>query len=194
MSRVRRVVNGIEATMLTDLTTEKVDQYLRELAEEEKFGHRTYNHYVQAADEFCRWLVETKRAVANPLAGLKRLNNEVDVRRRRRALKPEEIAKLVQSARSSGVKIQCFGGEARARIYILAYMTGLRRAELGSLTPESFDLASSPPTVTVEAACSKHRRRDVIPLHPELVEMIKEWLPEYAPGAVLFPKLARRRT
>lgn len=194
MSRVRRVLDGVSAKTVGDLSVEAVEEFLTDLAEKEDLGNRTYNHYVQAIDEFCRWLVEKKRAVTNPLTGLKRLNNEVDLRHRRRALKPEEIKQLVQSARESGERIQCFDGETRARIYVITYMTGLRRNEIASLTPESFDVAAVPPTVTVEAAFSKHRRRDVIPLHPELVGMLRQWLPEYTPGSVLFPKLGRRRT
>jgi integrase len=194
MNRVRRIIDGLDAKTIADLSVESVEDFLATIAAADDLGNRTYNYYVQAIDEFCRWLVETKRATTNPLLGLKRLNTEVDVRRRRRALKPEEVQKLVKSARESDESIQCFDGESRARLYVLAYMTGLRRNEIGSLTPESFDLAAVPPTVTVEAAFSKHRRRDVIPLHPELVAMLREWLPEYAPGSVLFPKLGRRRT
>ena len=76
-------------------------------------------------------------------------------------------------------------------------MTGLRRKELGSLTPESFDLQCSDenePTVTVQAACSKHRRKDVLPLHPELVQMLTDWLAELSPGEHLFPRLERKKT
>ncbi len=194
MARVRRVIAGIEATTVGDISAEAVEEFLQKVAAEEKIGNRTYNHYVQATEEFCRWLVTAKRASINPLLGLKRLNTEVDVRHRRRALTPKEIAKLVESARKNNEKIQCFDGETRARIYILAYMTGLRRNELASLTPESFDLKSKQPTVTVEAAFSKHRRRDVLPLHPELVTMLKAWLGDYRPNELLFPKLGKRRT
>ena len=101
---------------------------------------------------------------------------------------------LVQSARQCGESIQCFTGEQRARIYILSYMTGLRRREIASLTPRSFCLDGNPPTVTVEAACSKHRRTDVLPLNPELVQMLKKWLAGASEDAVFFPKHARRRT
>ncbi len=98
-----------------------------------------------------------KRIAINPLAGMKRLNTEVDVRHPRRALSAEEFAKLVESARTSGESIQCFDGEQRARIYTLSYMTGLRRKEIASLTPSSFNLKTTPATLTVEASCSKHR-------------------------------------
>ena len=44
-----------------------------------------------------------------------------------------EVKKLIRSATESGEEIQCFTGEQRARIYILSYMTGLRRKEIGHL-------------------------------------------------------------
>jgi hypothetical protein len=49
-------------------------------------------------------------------------------------------------------------GPDRAMMYVLAAWTGYRRGEIGSLTRESFDLASDPATVTVEAGHSKRRR------------------------------------
>ncbi len=73
-------------------------------------------------------------------------------------------------------------------------MTGLRRAELASLTAESFDLGEPQPILTVEAGASKHRRRDVLPLHEDLLPMVRDWIAELKPEEVLFPKLARRRT
>ena len=78
----------------------------------------------------------------NPLAGMRRLNTETDIRRQRRALLPPEFASLLKSARDSGESIQCFDGETRARIYTISYMTGLRRKEISSLTPRSFQLAA----------------------------------------------------
>jgi integrase len=95
---------------------------------------------------------------------------------------------------TSDVDIQCFSGTERAKIYILSYLTGLRRKEIGSLTPRSFDLDSNPATVTVEAACSKHRRLDVLPLHPALVTMVREWIAGKGADEFLFPKLGKRRT
>src|SRR3954468_15081096 len=61
-------------------------------------------------------------------------------------------------------------------MYVVAGMTGLRAGELASLTPESFILDSDTPVVVVEAAYSKHRRRDEVPLHPELVGELRTWL------------------
>lgn len=193
MSRVRRIVldAGIEST--ADIDIDAVEEVLQERLATGEIGFRTYNHYIQAIDSFCNWMVP-KRMQHNPLQGMKRLNAQEDIRHERRALLPDEFEKLVNSARSGNVSIQCFNGEHRARIYILSYMTGLRRREIASLTPESFDLESTPPTLTIEAACSKHRRKDVLPLHADLASRLPEWLDGLAPEEKLFPKLERRRT
>jgi len=194
LSRVRRIIKGCDFQILSDIETDTVQTYLDELAEEEDFGHRTYNHYVQAIDGFGNWLVSTKRTAVNPFAGLTRLNTEVDIRHPRRALSVEEVGRLIASARASGKDIQCFSPEERARIYIIAGLTGLRRKEIASLTPRSFDLKAKPPTVTVQAACSKHRRTDVLPLHPQLIQVLPKWIRGLSADQLLFPKLAKRRT
>jgi integrase len=194
LSQVRRVVLGCGFQTLASIDGEEVQRYLRKLRRDEEIGHRTYNHYLQAIDSFCNWCVRTKRLSANPMVGLERLNTAVDVRHQRRALSIDEVFRLLNSARSSGIRIQGFSGEERARIYLISYMTGLRRKELASLTPRSFALDASPPTVTIEATCSKHRRKDVLPLHPELVSQVRLWVQDLMPTEKLFPRLDRRKT
>lgn len=192
MTRVKRVITDAEMEVPADIDIESVEAVLLDMMENDEIGHKTYNHYVAAICQFCTWMVP-KRMAVNPLLGIEKMNTEVDVRHPRRALKPDEFQKLVKSARESRVLIQCYTGEERARIYTISYMTGLRRKEIASLTPRSFDLVSDPPTVTVEAACSKHRRKDVLPLHAEFVPMLSEWL-SGEPDEPVFPKLKNRRT
>jgi len=194
LTRVNRIIDECAFTSLSEIKKESVEGCLIEMLEDEEIGHRTYNHYIQAIDSFCNWCVENGRFVVNPLNGLERLNTEVDVRHKRRALNHDELSQLVRSARDSTEEIQCFDGEQRSRIYLLSYLTGLRRKEIASLTVRSFNLDGNPPTLTVEAACSKHRRLDVLPIHPGLVVLVREWTAGMKPSDVLFPKLAKRRT
>ena len=193
MKRVVRIVEGCEFATLADISADGVEQFMAELRTSEDLGNRTYNHYLQGFDSFCNWLVDRKKLDRNPAAGIARLNTEADVRHQRRALTPDEFAKLVKSARESGKEVQRYSGELRARLYIVSYMTGLRRGELASLTRESFNLTANPPTLTVQAGASKHRRKDVLPLHPELVDMLRDWLDELQPGEPLFPKVAKKK-
>ena len=77
-------------------------------------------------------------------------------------------------------------GPKRAMMYRLAAETGLRARELRSLTPASFDLAIEPTTVTVEAAYSKHRRKDVLPLRLATAADLAEFLRPILPAVQIF--------
>ena len=193
-TRIRTLLAGAEVSTLSELTVERVQAFLDDLCQNQGCGRRTHNHYVQAVNGFCRWLIDTKRLATNPLSTLPRLNAQVDIRHKRRALSPEEVGALIAATRASGRDVQCYSPELRARLYLFSYLTGLRRRELSRLTPESFDLDGDPPTLTVDAAASKHRKRDVLPLHPELVTLLRHWLPELEPREALFPKIDRKRT
>lgn len=194
MSRVRRVLSECEAKTPADLRTESVEQSLHEMREEDGFGHRTFNHYVQAIEQFSNWLTTKLRLSAHPVKGIKRLNNETDVRRRRRALTAEELEKLIAAARTSEEIVQGYDGDTRARIYTIAALTGLRKNEIASLRSRSFDLEAKQPTLIVEAKDSKHRKKDVLPLHPQLVDVLRGWVADLAPDQPLFPKLGGRKT
>src|SRR5690606_1752119 len=71
--------------------------------------------------------------------------------------------------------------------YRIAAGTGFRAGEVASLTPESFDLDGDTPTVTVEAAYSKRKRRDVQPIRADLADLLRPWLVSKAPGERVCP-------
>ena len=159
-NRIQKVIDGCELSILGDIDASIVEGYLGDMLEEDDLSNRTYNHYLEAMDSFCNWLESRKQLRQNPIKGIKRLNNETDVRHKRRALKPEESKALIATAQNSKVTIQTYSGPERARIYLANYFTGFRRRELGSLQKESFDFGSLPPAVTIEASISKHRRKE----------------------------------
>ncbi len=72
-------------------------------------------------------------------------------------------------------------------LYRLALETGFRAKEILSLSRQSFDLDSDPPTITVEAACSKHRREDVQPIRQSFAEHLREWLRAAPEAGPVFP-------
>jgi integrase/recombinase XerC len=195
MARIHFVLEGAKFTTLAELDGDKAEEFLAERAVTDNLGNRTYNHYLQAIDAFGNWLAHPKRRLIerNPFAGLARRNIATDVRHPRRALKTEEAARLIQTARQSRYTWQGYDGPTRARIYLLSYMTGLRKGEIASLTPQSFRLDDAQPTIIVEAQYSKHRRKDVLPLHADLVTEVRGWIEGMTPDAVLFPKLDKRK-
>jgi integrase len=146
----------------------------------------TSNGYLAALKRFTKWLVKNRRMAVDPLAHLDRLNEAVDARHQRRALKETDFARFVEATARAG-KLWGLTGADRLVIYTLAANTGFRAKELGSLTPESFDLLTSPPTVTVEAAFSKRRRKDVQPLRPDVALMMRQYITGRPAGVVLWP-------
>lgn len=159
-----------------------------------KVSAQSRNFYLAAMKQFIKWMQIDRRIPDNPLLGLKGENVAVDRRHDRRALTDAELPKLFEAARKSPLTLEGMTGLERYHLYLIAVSTGLRRGEIASLTPSSFQLDGHSPTVTLEAAYSKHRRKDVLPLHPDLVPRLREWLSPLAANQVLFPDLAGRKT
>ncbi len=181
------MVEGCKFKKLSDLNAGRVAGWLadRRKPKTDKDGNdlaglsvASSNHYLVAVKSFGHWLVKDRRSPENPFAHLSRLNARVDVRHERRALTQKELEGLIGAAEKSDETFRGMDGSTRAMLYRLAAMTGLRASELASLTPASFDLTSDPPMVTVQAACSKHRREDVLPIHLDLAARLRQWLTE----------------
>ena len=68
----------------------------------------------------------------------------------------------------------CMTGPERAMLYRLAVESGLRANELRTLQVQSFDLDGL--VVNVEAAYSKHRQKDSLPLRPGTAEALRSFL------------------
>jgi integrase len=84
-------------------------------------------------------------------------------------------------------------GPDRKIFYSVALSSGLRRNELGSLTPESFRLDADPPTVTVEGKWTKNHKTAILPLRQDLAAELREWLRGKPAGKPLFPVKGRKR-
>lgn len=154
---------------------------------------QTKNHYLTAVKAFLTFLVDKDILVKNPGRKLTRPSPEVDLRRERRALSPDEFSKLIAAA-YAGVQVEKMSGPDRAMMYVVASWTGYRRKELASLTPLSFDLDGEEPCVRVKAGSSKHRKLSEIPLHSSLVEGVRSWLTSkgFGPDDPVFDLRAKR--
>ena len=171
--QVRRVIDGCRFQVPADVNLADVELFLSSLRGE-RFGKTTYNHHVGAMKHFCKWMHESGYLATNPLVRLKKINASTDSRHPRRALEPSEYERLIEAA-EEGAPIESIPGRDRSMMYQLAAWTGYRKGEIGSLTASSFELGDDP-TVTVEAAYSKRRRRDTQVLHPRMASRVKEWI------------------
>jgi integrase len=145
----------------------------------------TCNDTLRAIKQFSRWLWRDGRAREDVLVHLTGYNVALDRRHDRRALTDEELARLIAAA-ESGPAVIGMPGPDRAMLYRVAVGTGFRANELRSLTPESFDVDADPPTVTVQAAYSKHRRKDVQPIRRDLADLLGPWLAAKQSGRSVF--------
>lgn len=84
-------------------------------------------------------------------------------------------------------------GPHRRLFYAVALTSGLRRNELGSLTPASFRLDTDPPTVTVEGTRTKNRRTAVLPVRADVAAELRAWLPGKPTDRPLLPVSGRKR-
>ena len=176
-SRCRKIIKACRFEKLADLSPSAVANYLRE-RRQGGLGTATSNGYLSGIKSFANWLVKDRRLASNPLTHLAKLNDRVDIRHERRASSSIDLGLLISAAETSQKKFRGLDGSTRAMLYRLAAMTGLRASELASLSPTSFDLTSDPPMLTVQAACSKHRREDVLPIHLDLAARLRQWLTE----------------
>ena len=176
-ARITRLLTGCEFERWVDITPSEVVKWLATEREAKRMGAKTSNYYLAAIKQFCTWLEESGHVPKNrnPLSHLGAINADTDKRWERRAISPDEFTRLVAAA-ENGPEIQCVSGPDRAMLYVLAAWTGYRRGELASLTRKSLQLQSDPATVKVRAGYSKRRKNDVVPLHPEVAERLRQWL------------------
>lgn len=174
---ITNVVTECRYRLLADLQagSDRLEEYLAGRRQSGS-SHRTVNADLIAVRSFCRWLISKKRMHQDLTEGLVRLSEDEDRRLERRSLTDGEAQELIAATFRSQRVYRHLTGEDRAVLYMLAQRTGLRRKELRSLTPASFELQSSPPVVRLRAAVSKRRKRDILPLSAELTRAVAGYL------------------
>jgi len=193
-SRARDLFGQSGFRFWTDLQAAKLQSNLAALREDEVIGKKTkrgisaqtFNFYLQAAKQFCCWMIREGRAHSNPLVHLSGLNVKTDRRHDRRELLPDEFRDLLRTTESQGVMRLKLPADERALLYRVAADTGLRVGELASLTRGSFDLDGETPSVTIQAAYAKNRRQDALPLRADLVERVRPHFAGRMPGVKAF--------
>ena len=143
-TRLQYAFEVMKATRSADLTLDRAERFVLHLRDNGK-ALATVNHYASALKEFSHWGFARRRWPTDPLAGLKRVNAEQDLKRRRRAISPKEFETLIAAARTRAVSEYLRThpntpeekkaklrdrGESRAMAYKLAGLAGLRYNEI----------------------------------------------------------------
>ena len=171
---IKRSLDECKFRCWQDLLPSRFLNHLNELRRAGRSA-RTYNTYLVAMKGFSAWLVKDRRVPDDPLLHLARIPEDGDRRIIRRALTEEEFVRLLVAA-----------GSQRADIYVFAAYTGLRAGEIGRVTRDRISFEPTP-TLTTEALCKKRHKKDILPLHPCVVERIRSWVEKLTPKALLWP-------
>jgi integrase len=144
---------------------------------------RTVQAHLAAIKGFTKWLVETDKLPRDPLASIKRPNPKADRRYERRMLLPDEWKWL-----RATVKANSFGmsGAQRLLLYETAIQTGLRSAELRSLTRARLFLDGERPYVTCKASDTKNDKEARQYVRPELAAALGQHVATRKPQAAIF--------
>src|SRR5262249_37045183 len=151
---------------------------------------------------FMGWAAEEKFLPANPLAGLKPFSDRwTPKRRQRRALRPEELQRLLDAARARPLEakrqrnrgplkgqadarltaqsVARYGrlGRQRALLYKAAVLTGYRRGELAALLVADLDAGVTPyPTLNLPPERTKNGRPAKVYLLPSFARELLDWV------------------
>jgi len=187
--KIKRCVTFNKWQKIKQICVSDVEDFLLHLRDDEGLSIQTSNHYLKALKAFGHWLVRNQSLKSSPIDCIESLNVRTDRRHDRRPLTMDEFMRVLRVAETGPPAVGLTGPD-HAMLYVLAAWTGFRRGELGSLTLKSFNLKGNNPTVSVQAAYSKHRRDDIQVLHPDIVERLLKWLEIRKPATdneILFP-------
>ena len=156
---------------LATIRREPVERWVADEIHRKKRAAATINSFIISVKAFVQYLTDTGVFASNPLKSIRLLNKELDRRKIRRAMTPDEIDRLLNAA-AAGKEHQGIQFDERILIYRLLLGTGLRSTELSLLTPNQINFTTS--RLTIEARKTKNKKADILLMKPALVQSIKE--------------------
>jgi hypothetical protein len=189
-SHVRRLFKLAGITRLSEMEGEAIQAAAKRLIDEQGLAPRTANAAIKAARQFSTWCSGPAKLTASDLLHRKltTYNEATDVRRLRRALEIEELARLLSAARE-GRRRSNLSGADRAMLYQVAIGTGFRMRACISLTKASFhvDPRLATPFIRLAARFNKNRKERDQEIRKDLAAALHAWLAGKPDGQVWKP-------
>ena len=192
--RVNKVVKGCKLSFWNDFQASKVQKFLTELKKAENgISVKTYNYYLKSVKQFCKWMVQDRRADESPLEHLKfdTVRKIIDEEHPRRVLELDQLRHLLETTKTAGKRFGMSGYE-RYLLYRLSAETGLRANELRNLKISSFDFDNL--TVNVSAEFTKNKQVALLPLRPDTTEELTDFFSNKLPDTKAFGGTYKRLT
>ena len=146
---------------------------------------RTVQARVVAIKAFTRWLADHGKLLHDPLRTVKRPSAKTDRRKRRRMLLPAEWPYLRAATLTSGPR-DGMNPLERVTLYAVAIQTGLRSAELRSLTKADLFLAGEKPYVRCRADNTKNAQEARQYIQTDLAGDLRQLVATKTPTANVF--------
>jgi len=149
------------------------DSFVSWRSKQKSSAPKTLNEYLNAINVLINWCVKNGRTQTNSLVSV----SKVEIRgkqQKRRAFKDGELDRLVT-----------FAPERRV-LYLTAAYTGLRLNELKQLVVLDAFLDEGNPHFKVRSSTTKNKKDACMPIHPNLVEEIRELVKEKESGDTIF--------
>jgi integrase len=173
LKKITLICRNVGIDSLTDIRREALERWMAKEVERNVRAPRTINHYLKAMKSFAQYLTDIELLSKHPLKLVRTLNESINQRKLRRAMTADEVGRLLQVERSYKASKLWKKGE-RLLIYQLLLGTGLRSTELSLLTPNQIDFERC--RLRIEAAKTKNKKSDVLPMRPDLVQSVKTWV------------------
>jgi integrase len=199
--RIEKVhIEGVRAQLarvsLDVITADKVDEFLGTLPAER--AARTRNGFRTSVITLFSFLVEKKKLTYNPMLVVTR--HEGEEKRKRRALPPDQLQKLLDAAKARPLAntlmitrgerrgqpeaavtpevraLRERDGQRRALIYLTAVYTGFRRNELRSLRVKHLRFGGEVPAVHLPGEFTKNGKDADIPLPADFANQLRTWV------------------
>lgn len=183
--RAGRVFTDCGFISWQDVNREVIENYLKGLKKTRvgkgnPASEQTKAAFAKAIRQFGAWMVDTGRADVNPVHKLKSVKVP---RHEERAFEVDEFRRLIEATEAGPVRLKLTGHE-RSLVYRFAVMTGLRRSELGAITPTSFDFNKR--TVFLIGEHTKNGADALLPLTEPMCQEIKQYIRGKMPAVNVF--------
>jgi len=201
--RIERAIDALGANRIEDLSTVQVARVLDAMRNNGRpLAPASKTDYVHCLRRFSNWCVLNRHCDYDVLATLKAPGRPVaQAVHTRRALRTDEFARLLQAAeerplielmtvrtgKNKGKPVAKVRPEVRERainlgqerrsVYLIAFMTGLRRSEMRALRWSDTSLDCDPPVIRLRARATKSKRADTVVLHPQAVSALHGFKP-----------------
>lgn len=206
ISRVKEMIDLMGATRLRHITQQQLERAIAKLrsrrrrtggktviepADAPRLSDQTIAHFVTAVKQFMRRMRKLGRLLTDPLETFDQVKIDAESAGIRREASVEEVCLIVAYANTCAPrKWNAMKGSDRAMLYLYAFTTGLRVAELRCARTEWLRLTGETPVLHIPGEFTKNGKPADQPLPAWLAMATQTWLGERQ--GLLFPRMPQK--